>query len=213
MAYIQNVQTGVEVQPNAARLETTIYLSQNENGRKLYIKILGIDSIPSGSVATLSGTKPDGVVYSATGTIDDITVIFNENTQMTAVAGVWDARIKITSAGNTVATAKVRFVIEPDTVAPGSIPSDSELEGIIAECQAYAEEARSSAYGSPLTAATASAMMDTNKVYVYVGEETGYVNGNWYYWDGTAWTSGGIYNAVAVEGLVKSVTGSTLVIR
>jgi hypothetical protein len=145
--------------------------------------------------------------------IDDITVIFNENTQMTAVAGVWDARIKITSAGNTVATAKVRFVIEPDTVAPGSIPSDSELEGIIAECQAYAEEARSSAYGSPLTAATASAMMDTNKVYVYVGEETGYVNGNWYYWDGTAWTSGGIYNAVAVEGLVKSVTGSTLVIR
>lgn len=213
MAYIQNVQTGVEVQPNAARLETTIYLSQNENGRKLYIKIFGIDSIPSGSVATLSGTKPDGVVYSATGTIDDITVIFNENTQMTAVAGVWDARIKITSAGNTVATAKVRFVIEPDTVAPGSIPSDSELEGIIAECQAYTEEARSSAYGSPLTAATASAMMDTNKVYVYVGEETGYVNGNWYYWDGTAWTSGGIYNAVAVEGLVKSVTGSTLVIR
>ena len=40
-------------------------------------------------------------------------------------------------------------------------------------------------------------MTDTDKIYVYVGSETGYINGNWYYYDGTAWVSGGVYNAVA----------------
>ena len=52
--------------------------------------------------------------------------------------------------------------------------------------------------GSPLKAATVSAMTDTNKVYVYTGNEAGYTAGNWYYWNGTAWTSGGTYNSAAV---------------
>ncbi len=54
-------------------------------------------------------------------------------------------------------------------------------------------------YGYPFTAATAAAMTDTAKIYVYTGSEAGYTNGNWYYWNGTAWTSGGVYNATALE--------------
>lgn len=54
-------------------------------------------------------------------------------------------------------------------------------------------------YGYPFTAANAAAMTDTAKIYVYTGAETGYANGNWYYWNGTAWTSGGVYNATALE--------------
>ena len=52
--------------------------------------------------------------------------------------------------------------------------------------------------GAPLVAATAAAMTDQTKVYVYVGSETGYTNGNWYYYDGEAWTSGGVYNSIAL---------------
>ena len=54
-------------------------------------------------------------------------------------------------------------------------------------------------YGSPLVAATAAAMTDTNKVYVYTGSETGYTAGNWYHYDGTNWVSGGVYNSAAVN--------------
>lgn len=54
-------------------------------------------------------------------------------------------------------------------------------------------------FSSPLVANTAADMTDTEKVYVYVGSETGYTNGNWYYYNGSAWVSGGVYNAVAVE--------------
>jgi len=53
--------------------------------------------------------------------------------------------------------------------------------------------------GAPLVAATAAAMTDHNRVYVYVGSETGYTAGNWYYWSGSAWTSGGVYNAIALQ--------------
>ncbi len=54
-------------------------------------------------------------------------------------------------------------------------------------------------YGYPFTAATVAAMTDTAKIYVYTGSESGYTNGNWYYYNGTAWVSGGVYNATALE--------------
>lgn len=60
-------------------------------------------------------------------------------------------------------------------------------------------EALQASVGSPLTAATAADMTDKSKVYVYAGSEAGYTAGDWYFWDGAAWTSGGVYNAVAVD--------------
>ena len=60
------------------------------------------------------------------------------------------------------------------------------------------------AIGAPLVASVVADMTDTSRVYVYTGSETGYTNGNWYYWNGSAWVSGGVYNAVAV------VTDTTL---
>jgi len=53
--------------------------------------------------------------------------------------------------------------------------------------------------GHPYTATTASAMSDQTKIYVYTGSETGYTAGHWYYYNGTAWTDGGVYNSVAVN--------------
>ena len=63
--------------------------------------------------------------------------------------------------------------------------------------------------GSPLVASTVAGMTDHDKIYVYVGSETGYTSGNWYYWDGSAWVSGGIYNS---EGFVldDTLTSATL---
>jgi len=198
MAYIDDVNSILQIQPDG--MPTVVRLSQNENGRNLYFTLSGNETaIPSTVTVTISGTKPDGNVYSGTGSIDDDVVLIQETVQMTAAAGTWDAKIKIISGDNTIATGRVRFVIDADTVAAGAVPSDSELEGIVAEAAAYAESARSAAYGSPLTAATASAMTDRTKVYVYTGSESGYTAGHWYYWNGSAWTDGGVYNAVAVQ--------------
>ena len=60
-------------------------------------------------------------------------------------------------------------------------------------------DALSPMFGSPLTASTAAGMTDQTKVYVYTGSETGYTAGNWYYYNGSSWVSGGVYNSVAVQ--------------
>ena len=65
-----------------------------------------------------------------------------------------------------------------------------------AEAAAAAAQIR---YGSPLTAAEADQMIDENRVYVYTGSESGYTAGNWYYYDGSAWVSGGVYNGSGIN--------------
>lgn len=62
-------------------------------------------------------------------------------------------------------------------------------------------------FGTPNIVTTASQMTDTSKVYVYMGSEAGWSNGHWYYYNGTAWADGGVYNSVAF------VTDSTLTLQ
>lgn len=64
------------------------------------------------------------------------------------------------------------------------------------------------AVGSPLVANTASNMTDTTKIYVYTGSETGYTTGHWYYYNGSAWTDGGVYNSQGIG--YGSVTGRNI---
>lgn len=49
--------------------------------------------------------------------------------------------------------------------------------------------------GAPMPVDTVAEMIDTTKVYLYVGSETGYTFGDWYYYNGTAWVSGGKWGA------------------
>ena len=58
-------------------------------------------------------------------------------------------------------------------------------------------------YGYPFTAATVSAMTDTSKIYVYTGSESGYTAGNWYYYNGSAWVSGGTFNSTSATTLAE----------
>ena len=53
--------------------------------------------------------------------------------------------------------------------------------------------------GSPTPVATVAEMTDESAVYLYTGSETGYTAGNWYYYNGTAWTSGGTYGGAVTS--------------
>ena len=198
MAVLQDININVHGQPSEKRLQTFLRLSQNENGRLISFRVLG-PPLPSNCTATFSGTKPDGNVYSKTGTVTGNFVIIEEDIQMTAVAGVWDAKLDIINGTHNIMTALIRVVVDADVVDPDAIASDSQLQGLVAETKYYAEHARTDAYGSPLTAPTKAQMTDHTRVYVYTGSEPNMVAGNWYHWNGSAWVSGGVYNAVAVQ--------------
>lgn len=58
--------------------------------------------------------------------------------------------------------------------------------------------AKKSEIGSPIIANTVAEMTDNTKVYVYMGNESGFINGNWYSHNGSIWLSGGTYNSQGV---------------
>lgn len=76
--------------------------------------------------------------------------------------------------------------------------SASEAAQSAQETADLVEDARTQ-YGSPLKATTVAEMTDTAHIYVYVGSETGYTAGNWYYHNGSAWVSGGVYNSAGIN--------------
>ena len=78
---------------------------------------------------------------------------------------------------------------------PQSLPDPQTREEIYLKAIA---EHTSKYYGSPLAAATVADMTETDRVYVYTGTEDEYTAGNWYFYDGSSWVSGGVYNAVVV---------------
>ena len=85
--------------------------------------------------------------------------------------------------------------------------ADAEAREYIAQLQTDVVALRA-AVGSPLQASTKAGMTDHSKVYVYTGSESGMTAGNWYYWNGLDYVSGGTYNSTALEtDTTMSVSG------
>ena len=81
---------------------------------------------------------------------------------------------------------------------------DDSVNGVNSNSHSIAElQTRISqiASGSPAPVSTVAEMTDESAVYLYTGSETGYTAGNWYFYNGSAWTSGGQYG-----GAVTSTT-------
>lgn len=74
----------------------------------------------------------------------------------------------------------------------------NSLTGAINEVKADVN-ALIAAVGSPLVASTVAGMTDQTKIYVYTGSETGYTSGHWYYYNGSAWADGGIYQSTGID--------------
>jgi hypothetical protein len=60
-----------------------------------------------------------------------------------------------------------------------------------------------------LVATTAAGMTQTDCIYVYTGSETGYTAGNWYYYNGSAWVSGGVYFSATIDGTIITDTDNS----
>lgn len=148
---------------------------------------------------------------------------------MTGVAGPAICELTISETGGSVSTANFALLVEPAAFPNGPIVENSVdvYQQILAYVQGFSANAAAdatlkvadeaairaaadaylqaeidglqNAVGGPSVAATADEMTDETKVYVYTGSEAGYTAGDWYYWNGSDWVSGGVYNAVAIN--------------
>jgi hypothetical protein len=119
------------------------------------------------------------------------------------------------TAANNAATAATTAKTNADAAttaannaasAANTAASAANTAATAATSAAAAAQEISDYYGSPLVAHSISDMAQTNRIYVYVGSESGYTYGNWYYYNGTAWVSGGTYCASVSDGIVMTDT-------
>lgn len=206
-----------------------VNLSQGDIGRELTFKLVegsdpNITIATDASAITIEGTKPSGLGFSETCTATSGNTITVSTTEaMTQESGMIPAEVRFVAGTKDLGTANIIFAVEASPHPAGTTDGTTEeARTVLEQAQAAAEAAAESAedaaeaaasvgdkYSAPIPASTASIMTDHDKVYLYTGDETGCEYGNWYYWNGTAWTSGGAYGT----GVEVYVDGTSLVIN
>lgn len=57
----------------------------------------------------------------------------------------------------------------------------------------------------PIPVLTAAQMTDPTKIYLYEGQESGYLPGYWYYYNGYIWAFGGIYGTAITDNTLSQM--------
>lgn len=192
----------------------TVYAVQNDRlSRRITATLLDGSTAwepPTGTLMTIRYRKPDGTV----GFYDTLengaaayafnggnTVDFVLAEQALTVPGQVPVELNFyNSEGQKLSTLMFILAVKPSVLSDGEIVSSNYLNVLTAALTQAAQiwQQIQAAYGAPRVAATAAAMTDHSLIYVYTGNESGYTNGNWYYWNGSAWASGGVYNSAAI---------------
>lgn len=120
-------------------------------------------SAPSGSTATIRGTKPDNTGFEYAATISGSTVTFTVQDQMTVLSGDIPAEIRIISDSQVIGTISIILRVEPSalksdvTVSKTDLPLIAEAAKNIVDAKKYMESASASASSAASSASSASA--------------------------------------------------------
>ena len=184
-----------------------IKMSQNDVGRVIEISLTSSSQkypIPSGAAVYLtmqgrswnSEDNPDVIAFA-----DEVVTITTDG-DMTAKAGKNMAKIRIAESGTDIGTALMMFDIEYDPYELSGGEDESEKATNAQKIETLRRLVNGLASGAPPTAASTDDMdADVSTVYINT------TDGNWYYWDGSAWQIGGQYGG-AVTDTTLSISGA-----
>lgn len=189
-------------------LREKIEVVQGDTGRVLICNIIGVDM--TNVSARFYAVKNSGKEIYNNCTVSQNTVTIELTEQTLAEVGIVKCQLDLRKGDQKVQSFIFDIDVTASLMAQSEYLSSDEYkvvddladkveknENKIAELDE--KKANKDDYGSPLQAKTVAEMTDKKKVYVYVGTETGYINGNWYTWKETAWVSGGVYNSAAIQ--------------
>lgn len=189
-------------------LREKIEVVQGDTGRVLICNIIGVDM--TNVSARFYAVKNSGKEIYNNCTVSQNTVTIELTEQTLAEVGIVKCQLDLRKGDQKVQSFIFDIDVTASLMAQSEYLSSDEYkvvddladkveknENKIAELDD--KKANKDDYGSPLQAKTVAEMTDKKKVYVYVGTETGYINGNWYTWKETAWVSGGVYNSAAIQ--------------
>jgi len=117
------------------------HVSQNDVGRTLTAHLVsdeGDISIPIGATVTMAGTKPSGLGYTVTGTIDGSDVSFDTDAVMTDEPGRIVSEIRIVQGDTVIGTTNVVLSVEPNPHPDDT--TDGRREPLVNELTAILED-------------------------------------------------------------------------
>lgn len=101
------------------------------------------------------------------------------------------------------------YTPENNPYIPGD-PYSYDLKWIVSELKKINSELAEAVktYGSPMVVYTAAEMIDSKRIYIYLGTEVGYTAGDWYYYDtnDNTWKSGGAYGGYPVDTALSATS-------
>lgn len=106
-----------------------VRVSQYDVGRPLTFKVLDGTSnmtMPSGTTATIEGTKPSGLGFSVAGTLSGNTVTVDTTLDMTQESGMIAAEIRFTQGTTDIGTANFILAVEKTPHADGTTDGTQE---------------------------------------------------------------------------------------
>lgn len=124
------------------RIKQRISVSQYDVGRAITVNLFdGYEPYapPTGATAVIHGTKPSGLGFTVTGTINGTVAAFETTAEMTAESGYMDAEIQITAGGAIIGMANFVFYVEKSPHPTGTV------DGTTADVVNAIEEARDAA--------------------------------------------------------------------
>lgn len=128
-------------------ISPTIHLTQyDKDAGALIFNVYGESGfyIPPNSIATITGTKPDGYGFSYSASIRDNVVTADVTQQMTAVPGIVKCELRITSNNDNVGSQTFYLDVKEAALDENTVISDSDLAAI-AMAEQYASSAAQSA--------------------------------------------------------------------
>lgn len=197
---------------------STVYAPQGDTlTRKIRARLMDGSTpwaVPSGATMVIRYRKPDGtfgyydtdelgnVAYTVSGEY----VTFTLAAQTMTVAGAVYMQLDFYAANDQhLSTFTLELDVSAAVVADGEIASDNYINALTRSAAQLAQMMRIY-YGAPRTAATSAAMTDHDLVYVYTGTTGGgFTEGHWYFWNGTAWTDGGVYNSQGLPPEIEAL--------
>lgn len=105
-------------------IKQRISVSQYDVGRAITVNLFdGYEPYapPTGATTVIHGTKPSGLGFTVTGTINGTVAVFTTTAEMTAESGYMDAEIQITAGGAIIGMANFIFYVEKSPHPTGTV--------------------------------------------------------------------------------------------
>lgn len=198
---LQRGYKGPQVWPDA------LMVSGDDKAHTWRVKVLdgGVPADLSGAAVTGYFVREDGVTVAVPGVVGGHIVSVTLAQNCYAVAGRLGGVLRMVLAGKTVTLSSVVFTVKRLTtdsmVDPGRAFRTTEVlsdlyDTLQAQTAALASGSPKGTYATVADLTTADP--DHSSIYVVTAD------GQWYYWGGSAWAAGGVYQALGVgDGTVS----------